>query len=265
MKTIEWTPRVGVGQTACNNERRRLLGLAWAAGAMALGLPAAARAQSWTAAGSSPFLWSNQSPLGLYRSVNTMMLGRLPRTGPAGAQMPGARPRAPLAATDFERTGGSVMPARMAASGAPAQQAELRKTYEAILDAYLQLLKGSGELARLGSNVAGALTFLVTTAHYVHHGGAELSEAQQELILGDFNDALAQTPAFVQMSHRQRQELFETAGITGAYVLTMYRLGVEQRNPAHVKTAKEVADLAVEQVFGVARSRLALEQGVRVR
>lgn len=265
MKTIEWTPRVGVGQTACNG-RRRLLGLAWVAGAAALGLPAAAWAQSWTAAGSSPFLWSNQSPLGLYRSVNTMMLGRLPpRSGPAGVQVPVARQRAPLAATDFERAGGSVMPARMAASGAPAQQAELRKTYEAILDAYLQLLKDSGELARLGSNVAGALTFLVTTAHYVHHAGAELSEAQQELILGDFNDALAQTPAFVQMSHRQRQELFETAGITGAYVLTMYRLGVEQRYPAHVKTAKEVADMAVEQVFGVARTRLALEQGVRVR
>lgn len=219
-----------------------------------------ASAQSWTAAGSSPFLWSNQSPLGVYRSVNTMMLSRLP----SGQQATPSAQRMPLSATSFARTRTPLMPQRMAGP-ADENRAQRLQAYGAILASYDQLLKDSGEFARLGSNVAGAITYLLVSSHYVLSGGTELPTAQQELILQDLNDALAQTPAFASMSDAQKQELFETCAITGSYALTLYRTGVDQKNPSYVKEARNLASLGVEQILGVKPERVSLGQGLRLR
>lgn len=224
-----------------------------------------APAQSWTAAGSSPFLWSNQSPLGVYRSVNTMMLSRLPSAGTPQAHA-AANPvqNAPLSATNFARSNVPVMPERMAGPH-DKDRAQRLQIYGAMLDAYDQLLKDSGESGRLRSNVAGALTFLLASSHYVRNNGSELSDAQQELILKDINNALAQTPAFQAMAARQKQELFETAAITGAYALTLYRVGNSERNKEYVGAARELADMAVEQIMGTPLTRLSLDNGLRLR
>lgn len=227
--------------------------------------PAAGFPQSWSAAGSSPFLWSNQSPMGVYRSVNTMMMAHVPRAS-APLEPAAPAPRAyPLSSSGFARSAAARMPERMAAATPAADRAKVKETYRAMLDAYDQLLRDSNEYQRLHNNVAGALTFLVAASHYAHADGAVLSQPQQEAILRDFNAALAQTPAFARLSNAQKQELFETAAIAGAYVLTMHRLGTEQGRPEHVRVAREVADLALDQVLGTSLSRLSLRDGLRVR
>lgn len=233
-------------------------------GALAFAASLVAGAQSWSAAGSSPFLWSNQSPLGVYRSVNTMMMSRVPRTD--SPPMQGAHPGklAPLEATSFSRTNPPRMPQKMAAAVSKDARAEATQAYGAMLDSYDQLLRDSRQDKRLGNNVAGALTFLVTASHYAVRGGEELSDAQQEAILREFNQALALTPEFRLLADAQKQELFETAAISGAYILTMFRVGRDSRNAEQMKIAREVADLAVEQILGVPFQRLSLQHGLRV-
>lgn len=49
----------------------------------------------------------------------------------------------------------------------------------------------------------------------------------------------------------QKQELFETCAITGSYALTLYRTGVDQKNPGYLKEARNLASLGVEQILGV--------------
>lgn len=231
--------------------------------AVAIALAHCVSAQSWNAVGSSPFLWSNQSPLGIYRSVNTMMMAQVPR---ASSALPSVAPsRQPLSATRFSRSPQARMPQAMATSAAAGDRSKVAEVYAAMLSAYDQLLRESGEDRRLGNNVAGAITFLLTASHYARNDGAQLSNAQQEAILQDLNAALAATPAFRALSNVQKQEMFETAAITGAYILTMYKLGTEQRKPEHVKTARDVADLAIDQMLGTSLSTLSLENGLRIR
>lgn|GEM_PF-4677965 len=63
----------------------------------------------------------------------------------------------------------------------------------------------------------------------------------------------------------QKQELFETCAITGSYALTLYRTGVDQKNPGYLKEARNLASLGVEQILGVKPDRVSLGQGLRLR
>lgn len=191
-----------------------------------------------------------------------MMMAKVPRVDAPAASRPARRP---LAASSFVRAGRARMPARMASTGSRSEREMVQTTYQALLDSYDQLLRDSGQYGRLRSNVAGALTFLLVSSHHALNSGTELSESQQEQVLQDLNSALAETPAFRNLSDAQRQDMFETAAIVGTYVLTMYRLGQDQGRPEHQRVARDVADLALEQMLGVRLSGLELTDGVRIR
>lgn len=205
-----------------------------------------------------------------YMGVYTMMRGQLPSASAAANRQAAApvqtRSAVPLSATNFRRSAKPIMPVRMAAGAnvSAKERTQLVETYDALVASYDQLLKDNHQQARLGNNVAGALMFLIVSSHYVANDGAELSEKQQEAILRDFNYALNATSEFQKMTDENRQSLFEVCAITGSYVLTLYRTGVDKKDPAHIRTAKEVANLSAEQILGTSFSRVSLQDGVRL-
>jgi hypothetical protein len=209
--------------------------------------------------------WNNP----ISATANSVLMGQMHgkllessmrRKGELPAKEQPARVEVPLKATSFKPSGKRTLPGKLSASAAPEQRQQTKQLYNALMDGFEQFLEDNGE-QRLRNNVAGALTFLVISSHYVLTDGKELDEAQSEAVLKDLNEALAGAKAFRKLSARGKQELYESFGMTGSLIITLYKTGQEEGDAEHVKSARELASSMLAQVLGRPLGDIRFTQG----
>ncbi|QQE67549.1 hypothetical protein GFS31_42620 (plasmid) [Leptolyngbya sp. BL0902] len=157
---------------------------------------------------------------------------------------------APLSASAFRPVGGHIMPQRLAADAAlsPVEQRELTALYSSLLDFYHDWLTQEGE-QRLQNNVAGAMMYLLLTSHYLLNDGEEVSQAEQDAILYDLNDALADDLTFQTLSPQAKQEIYETLVISAALPLALYFEGYETGDADLVFQAQQMIEATLVAVL----------------
>lgn len=159
-------------------------------------------------------------------------------------------PSAPLSASAFRPVAVQIMPQRLAADPtlSPTEQSELATLYSNLLNFYHDWLVQEGE-QRLQNNVAGAMMYLLLTSHYLLNDGEELSQADQEAILYDLNEALAGDFTFQTLSPQAKQELYETLVISAALPLALYFEGHETGDGDLVAQSRQMIEAVLISVL----------------
>jgi hypothetical protein len=156
----------------------------------------------------------------------------------------------PLSASAFRPMAAQIMPLRLADDPtlSPAERQQMAALYSDLLTFYHDWLIEEGE-QRLQNNVAGAMTYLLLTSHYVLNDGEEISQADQESILQSFNEALASDAHFQTLSAQGKQELYETLVISAALPLALYVEGHEVGDPDYIIQAQEMIEATLVAVL----------------
>ncbi|NMF82024.1 DUF6683 family protein [Nodosilinea sp. P-1105] len=175
------------------------------------------------------------------RAFQRMVAGS--SSGTSAAVSPVAASSAPLGASSFRPVARQLMPQQLAGDPtlSPTDQQQLANLYAELLANYHHWLVEEGE-QRLQHNVAGAMMYLLLTSHYVLNDGEELSQVEQDVILQNFNNALASDAHFQFLSARGKQELYETIVISAALPLALYFQGQADDDPSLITQAQAMAE-----------------------
>ena len=161
----------------------------------------------------------------------------------------------PLSVSSFRTVGGPILPKRLA-SGVPDLDADTRRQLEtalvALLREYEQLLDRNDD-SRLKNNLAGAFNYLLGAAFRALRGGG-LSAEQQKSMLLQLNAGFALGLKDRRLSDREKQELYESAVLSGSIILGLY----EGRDGGQ-KTARVLARALLEQLMGITPERIHTE------
>ncbi|WP_159786202.1 DUF6683 family protein [Sodalinema gerasimenkoae] len=162
--------------------------------------------------------------------------------GTSTAASPNSSP-APLSASNFRPVARQLIPQRLASDPtlSPAEQQQLVTLYSELLTTYHDWLIEEGE-QRLQNNVAGAMMYLMLTSQYVINDGEEVSQAEQEVILQNFNEALASDAHFQGLSAQGKQELYETLVISASLPMALYFEGQAANDLSLITQAQAMAE-----------------------
>lgn len=162
----------------------------------------------------------------------------------------------PLSVSSFRTVGNPIMPKRIA-SGVSDLDADTRRQLEAalltLLREYEQMLDRNDD-SRLKNNLAGAFNHLFGAAYRVLKG-AGLSSEQQKSMLVQLNAGFALGLKEQRLSDRQKQELYESAVLSGSIILGLSGEGRDK----DVKTARALARSLLEQLMGISPERIHTE------
>jgi len=175
-------------------------------------------------------------------------------TGTTGASLLNA----PLSMTNFNSVGAPSIHKRIAASieGIDAQhRQQLESAFLELLRSYDRLLAENGQ-QKLKNNVAGAFNFLFTVSYFALKDGRELTEAQQKNMLDQINVAIALGLKDRPMSDREKQDVYESAVLSGMLILGLYKEGSEEGNAESIKTARMMATELLDQMMGISIDRV---------
>lgn len=174
-------------------------------------------------------------------------------TGTQGAELLNA----PLSMTTFNSVGAPSVYKRVAASISgitPEHRKQLESAFLELTRSYDRLLAENSQL-QLKNNLAGAFNFLFTVSYYVLKD-RELSEAQQKNMLDQVNVAIALGLKDQPMSDREKQDVYESAVLSGMLVLGLYNEGREQGNAETLKTARTLAKDFLNDMMGISIDRV---------
>ncbi|PYE55390.1 DUF6683 family protein [Deinococcus yavapaiensis] len=191
----------------------------------------------------APRVHAQALPSGLLSTASQGVLSAFGRTVSSSS----AAAKADLTIGVF-KSGARILPSRMAsglADVSDAQRKQARELYEQLLDGYDTLLEQNQE-ARLKNNVAGAILYALTVGHLVLTG-EELSEGQQEGVLGSVTQALAKVQTFKGLPDARKQELYESLVIAANLALGLQREAAD--HPEYEQQAKDLAELLYHQVL----------------
>lgn len=174
------------------------------------------------------------------RAFQRMVEGSV--SGTSAAVAPASNP-APLSASSFRPVAWQLMPQPLASdpSLSPAEQQQLATLYSELLTTYHDWLIDEGE-QRLENNVAGAMMYLMLTSQYVLNDGEELSQEEQEVVLQNFNEALASDTHFQELSAQGKQELYETLVISASLPMALYFEGQADDDLSLITQAQAMAE-----------------------
>jgi hypothetical protein len=161
----------------------------------------------------------------------------------------------PLSVSSFRTVGGPIMPKRLA-SGVPDLDADTRRQLEAalmtLLREYEQLLDRNDD-SRLKNNLAGAFNYLFGAAYRTLRGDGLTSE-QQKSMLQQLNAGFALGLKERRLSDREKQELYESAVLSGSIIL-----GLNEGRDGGQKTARALARSLLDQLLGITPERIHTE------
>ncbi|ATB28081.1 DUF6683 family protein [Melittangium boletus] len=159
----------------------------------------------------------------------------------------------PLSVSSFRTVGNPIMPKRVA-SGVSGLDADTRRQLEAalltLLREYEQLLDRNDD-PRLKNNLAGAFNHLFLSSYKALKGGG-LTPEQQKSMLMQLNAGFALGLKERRLSDREKQELYESAVLSGSIILGLYNEGRDKDR----KTARELARALLEQLMGITPERI---------
>jgi len=162
----------------------------------------------------------------------------------------------PLSVSSFRTVGNPIMPRRVA-SGVPDLDADTRRQLEAalltLLTEYERLLD-RGDDPRLKNNLAGAFNYLFGASYRALKGGG-LSAEQQKSMLMQLNAGFALGLKDRRLSDREKQELYESAVLSGAIIHGLFAEGGDKQQ----RTARSLARALLEQLMGITPERIHTE------
>ncbi|MFY0529103.1 DUF6683 family protein [Archangium gephyra] len=167
----------------------------------------------------------------------------------------------PLSVSSFRKVTGPVMPKRLAERVRelePEQRKALEEALVQLLTGYEQLLDQQDQ-PLLKLNLAGAFNYLFMSSYYALSNGQELSGEQQRSMLRQINAAIAMGLKDRRLSDREKQELYESAVLSGGIILGLYNEGRDKGQPDQQKAARELAKELLEQMMGIRIDKVRVE------
>lgn len=151
----------------------------------------------------------------------------------------------PITVTDFRPVAVRLLPAELA-NNTPGltreQRDELRGLYDQFLTAF--------EKDARKNNVANAFAFAVGVSLEVV-SGKELSDADANVLIQNFNSVLGNVPQFNALGPEQKQALYELSVITGGMIGFLHLKGVEAKDAGMQTQARELARMVLKHFLGL--------------
>lgn len=156
----------------------------------------------------------------------------------------GSYRRAASGTTTFRPIGGTIMPQQLAAelTKSPQDRQELEQAFVKCLNYYKEIANANGVVL---NDVARASSFYIEANYMVYSGSQGLTPEQGKGLRSSVTAALGEDAKFQAMSAREKQKMYETAAIMGAYVINGHDLA-EKKNDR--KAAAEFQQLAKENL-----------------
>ncbi|EPX58871.1 hypothetical protein D187_003586 [Cystobacter fuscus DSM 2262] len=167
----------------------------------------------------------------------------------------------PLSVSSFRTVGNPIMPKRVAEAVAGLDKEERRQLEASLmllLRQYEQQLDRDDDF-RLKNNLAGSFNFLFGAAYSVLKEGRALSPEQRESMLRQLNAGFALRLKEQRLSDREKQELYESAVLSGSIILGLYTEGRDTRQPALQRTARELARELLTRLMGLSIEQVRTE------
>ncbi|HLM55230.1 MAG TPA: DUF6683 family protein [Pyrinomonadaceae bacterium] len=169
---------------------------------------------------------------------------------PAPAPPAGGGPGSPPAgSTSFRPVAPSIMPREMAEDLAttPAERARLEKMFSDLLENYRNRLRQAGGPQ---TDVARAASFLISASRSVYFDTQPMSMAQINALREHIREVFASDEKFQRASDRERQKMFETYAIVGAFIDAGFHIVKQAGDREGMRQWHEMARANFENMLG---------------
>lgn len=196
----------------------------------------------------------------------TTTTARRPRsTGTTVPKSTGTTAPKPAGTTTFSPVAPMLVPQELASQlgKTPDERAKLERMFSQLLENYRSNLRRNNAPP---NDVARAASYLIASSYMVYNNTEPLSDAQYKALREQMHDTFTADAKFQSLSNRERQELFEGYGITGAWIDVGYNL-VRQNNDGQAMAQwREMARKNLESMLGAQPEQLSFtDQGVEIR
>lgn len=160
-------------------------------------------------------------------------------------------------ATSFKPSGQRLLIPGLLAKmdGTEEQKAAMGEQLEAVFTAYETQARKLG----MENDVAGALSFFLTTHYQVYKGGAKVSDAARTAIYRQFQSAL-DTDNIRNLSDTEKQQAYETLIVTSAVTLFQYKAAVESKDKDSVREVRTGAGQVMSDTVQAAPAKIAISE-----
>ena len=193
------------------------------------------------------------------RSTSSRPAGRGRRTTTPGTSNSRGgstpRPTGGTAGTTTFRASASFMPQRLAAqiAKAPADQTKLEHLFNDMLESFKDRARQRGGEVH---DVARAASFLLSESYYVYSGGRALSGDEFAGLMNQLQRFFSSNAAFQRRSDRERQQMFESFAITGAFLGTGYDLMKQRGDNQTLRDLHQLAQRSIEGMLGTSPEQI---------
>ncbi|HEY0170856.1 MAG TPA: DUF6683 family protein [Pyrinomonadaceae bacterium] len=157
--------------------------------------------------------------------------------------------------TTFRPVAPSIMPQQMASEIArtPAERPKLEKMFGDLLENYRERLRRGGAPS---NDVARAASYLIASSHTVYFDAEPLSQSQFNALRAHMEEVFAADDKFRRASDRERQQMFETFGIMGAWTDVGFGLVKQAGDREAMRQWREMARANLENMLGAPPEKL---------
>ena len=171
--------------------------------------------------------------------------------GSGGARQGSTRPTPPPAptgqgGTTFRPATLAIVPQALARDVArsPSDRAELERFFTDLLENYKGRLRQRGAAP---NDVSRAASFMISASYAVYRDGETLSEQQFTALREQVRSAFLDDPDFARRGDRERQRLFESFAITGAFLDIGYQLARQRGDQNTMAEPRQVAGQQLQE------------------
>lgn len=175
--------------------------------------------------------------------------GRTTRGATSSASRGVASRGAANASTTFRPVSGTILPQQMAAKLAksPQDRQELEQAFLKCLNYYKEIANANGVAL---NDVARASSFYIEANYIVYSGSQGLTPEQGKGLRRSVIAALSEDANFQAMSAREKQKLYETAAIMGAYVVIGHDMAEKKNDRKAAAEFQQLAKESLEKLLG---------------
>jgi hypothetical protein len=165
------------------------------------------------------------------------------------------RPVSTRSATTFRPSGTRLtLDALLARTeGTPEEKAAMGRQLEEVFTAY----EAQAKKLDMESDVAGALSFFLTTHYQVYRGGAKISDPARVAVFRQFQSAL-DTDQIRGLTDEEKQQAYETLILQSAATLIGYRAAVESKDKETIREARTYAGRTLTEMVKAEPDRVSL-------
>lgn len=180
---------------------------------------------------------------------------RRPSGGGSGSSGTSRPAPLPAATTTFNPVAPSIMPQQMATEIArtPDERPKLEKMFGDLLENYRDRLRRGG--APL-NDVARAASYLIAASNTVYFDTEPLSAAQFNALREHMQEVFGTDDKFRRASDRERQQMFETFGIMGAWTDVGFGVVKQAGDREAMRQWREMARANLENMLGAPPEKL---------